>query len=77
MSEAAKYYAVYSQSQVDCGSGMWEWRAADGKLEVCTHVCPQFKCKHVVYSDRLDLGEVTEWIRTLREPQQRRKVVGG
>jgi len=73
MSEAAKYYAVYSQSQVDCGGPLYEFRKPEGDMIIGTAWSYTPGCPEVVYTDKEDLGEVLGITRTVREAQQKRK----
>lgn len=71
MSEQAKKirYGFFSQAAVDSGCGSAEYKTPDGKLVEVTCVSSKRDDQDYRWPDKVFVGEVTEFVRTLTPSQ--------
>lgn len=63
-----KKYAVFSLEQSKI-TGIFQWRIPDGRIVDCTSIGYEKGCPECKLSDKIDLGEVEEFVKIFIKPE--------
>jgi hypothetical protein len=69
MNEPAKKYAVYSAQQARLYR-VFEYQTPAGTTVLCTEVSPFPGAPNSTWTDKIDLGEVVSYVRTITQAER-------